>query len=158
MNGWSKPENMGYPLNTVNDDIYFSLSADGYTGYFSSERSGGIGMQDIYQIIFPGSQLDHVFVRGVVADAGNEPIKARLLLTDEREDEIIGVYNTNEHNGRFMMLLAQDQRCIMTIEAKGFLEQRIAITGRPNVEGTREMAFNILLQPEPDRDRLSRQE
>ncbi len=38
-NGWGDPENLGYPLNTVNDDIYFCLSEDGQTGYFSSERA-----------------------------------------------------------------------------------------------------------------------
>ncbi len=156
MNGWGKPENLGYPLNTVNDDIYFSLSEDGQTGYFSSEREGGMGLQDIYQIIFPGSQLDHVFVRGVVADANDEPIKARLLLTQLDDDEVIGVYNTNDNTGRFLVLLSQDKKYILTVAARGFVEQQIEMHGRPNVDGTREMAFDIVLQPTPDRDRLTR--
>ncbi len=155
MNGWNKPDNLGYPLNTVNDDIYFSLSDDGFTGYFSSQRQNGIGMQDIYQITFPGSQLDHVFVRGLVADANDEPVKARILLTDPISEEIIGVYNTNENTGRFMMLLGQDQQCTMQIEARGFIAQRIEITGRPNIDGTREMMFDVLMQPEPGRDRMT---
>ena len=158
MNGWGKPQNLGFPLNTVNDDIYFSLSDDGTTGYFSSERPGGMGLQDIYQIIFPGSQLDHVFVRGVVADAGDEPVKARIILTDPGTEEVIGVYNTNENTGRFFILLSQDQRCHMTVEAPGFLVHESEMTGRPNIPGSREMTFDVMLTASPDRDRLTRTE
>lgn len=34
---WSAPQNMGYPLNTVDDDAFFVTTADGRRGYFSSE-------------------------------------------------------------------------------------------------------------------------
>lgn len=155
MNGWNKPENLGFPLNTVDDDIYFSLSADGFTGYFSSQRKGGLGMQDIYRIIFPGSQLDHVFVRGVIADVNDEPVQARIILTDPVNEEIIGIYNTNEGTGKFFILLSQDQQCTMSIEAKGYKEQLRDIKGRPNVDGTREMTLQILMEPEPGRDRMT---
>ena len=49
---WSLPQNLGYPINTVNDDVFFVLAADGKTGYYSSSQSGGYGGQDIYKIIF----------------------------------------------------------------------------------------------------------
>src|SRR5690606_258080 len=45
---WTTPENIGFPINTVNDDIYFVLAADGKTGYYSSSQQGGFGGQDIY--------------------------------------------------------------------------------------------------------------
>ncbi|MFN3916191.1 MAG: hypothetical protein ACK4K0_00500 [Flavobacteriales bacterium] len=47
---WSEPVNLGYPLNTVDDDIFFMTTADGKTGYFSSAREGGYGEKDIYVI------------------------------------------------------------------------------------------------------------
>ncbi|HEY0977573.1 MAG TPA: hypothetical protein VGE21_08895, partial [Flavobacteriales bacterium] len=75
MNVWGLPENLGYPLNTVNDDIYFCLNEDGTTGHFSSERSNGLGGQDIYQVEFPDSQIDYLLVRGVVTDGSDEPVK-----------------------------------------------------------------------------------
>ncbi len=145
MNGWSIPENMGYPLNTVNDDIYFCLSEDGYTGYFSSERPGGLGMQDIYQVVFPGSQLDYMVVRGVVADAGDEPVKARLLLTDETGEEVIGVYNTNDRTGRYLMVLTPGQRYSMTVDAPGFLTQKSELLAKANDMDGRELNMDILL-------------
>lgn len=124
MNGWGLPENMGYPLNTVNDDIYFCLSEDGYTGYFSSERPGGLGMQDIYQAVFPGSQLNYVVARGVVADASDEPLKARILITDELGDEVVGVFNTNEATGRYIMVLDPGQKYNLSVEAPGYAIHR----------------------------------
>lgn len=49
-NEWSEPENMGYPINTPDDDIYFSGTKDGKRWYYSSVREDGMGYSDIYMI------------------------------------------------------------------------------------------------------------
>lgn len=143
MNGWATPENMGYPLNTVNDDIYFCLSEDGYTGYFSSERPGGMGMQDIYQVIFPGSQLNYVVVRGVVADASDEPLKARIILTDMTGEEVLGVFNSNEKTGRYLMVLEPGHRYKMSVESTGFATYAGELHAKAVISDTREMPLDI---------------
>lgn len=53
---WGKPENIGMPINTPDDDLSLVLSADGRHGYFSSKRDGGKGRHDIYQITFLGPE------------------------------------------------------------------------------------------------------
>ncbi|MDR1681025.1 MAG: OmpA family protein [Prevotellaceae bacterium] len=53
---WSAPENLGYPINTASDDVFFSISASGRHGYYSSERKGGLGKHDIYIITFLGEE------------------------------------------------------------------------------------------------------
>ena len=40
---WGNPLNMGYPLNTVGDDVFFSTTIDGKKGYYSSAHDGGLG-------------------------------------------------------------------------------------------------------------------
>lgn len=145
MNGWSTPENMGHPLNTVNDDIYFALSADGTTGYFSSERSGGLGMQDIYQVEFPTSQLDYVLARGVVTDTAEEPVRARVTLTDKDGSEVLGVYNTNASTGRYIMVLAPGQEYAITVEAPGFADQRLPLVAVGGSDDEREMTVDVTL-------------
>ncbi len=146
MNGWATPENMGYPLNTVNDDIYFCLSEDGQTGYFSSERSGGVGGQDIYQITFPSSQLEYLVVRGVVTDAGEEPVRARIMLTDAAGEELIGVYTANGKTGRYLMVVEPNERYVMTVEAAGFetLVEPLATVALE--EGSHEIPHDIVLK------------
>lgn len=52
---WTTPENVGYPLNTCDDDLYFVTSPDGLRGYFSSDRPGGYGNNDMYLINLPVS-------------------------------------------------------------------------------------------------------
>jgi hypothetical protein len=50
---WSKPENIGYPVNTPDDDLFFMPVENGTSGYISKfKESGGFGKEDIYRIIF----------------------------------------------------------------------------------------------------------
>jgi hypothetical protein len=53
---WGKPENLGWPVNSPDDDLFFVLSADGRTGWFSSVRPGGEGEDDVYRVEFPGQE------------------------------------------------------------------------------------------------------
>jgi outer membrane protein OmpA-like peptidoglycan-associated protein/tetratricopeptide (TPR) repeat protein len=47
---WSEPENIGYPINTPDNDIFIYLSADNKRGYYASVREDAIGYDDIYMI------------------------------------------------------------------------------------------------------------
>ena len=49
-NEWSEPENIGYPINSPDDDIYFTTSKDGKKWFYSSVREDGMGYTDIYVI------------------------------------------------------------------------------------------------------------
>jgi len=53
---WSEPENLGYPVNTPGDDVFFSISASGKHGYYASVRKEGYGETDIYMITFLGEE------------------------------------------------------------------------------------------------------
>jgi outer membrane protein OmpA-like peptidoglycan-associated protein/Tol biopolymer transport system component len=52
-NEWSEPENLGYPINTPDDDVYFVSTKDGKTAYYASVRDDGMGYSDIYRIEVP---------------------------------------------------------------------------------------------------------
>lgn len=45
---WTAPVNLGYPINTTDDDIYYVQSSDGQRGYYASIREGGFGEKDLY--------------------------------------------------------------------------------------------------------------
>ncbi|MEQ8361029.1 MAG: OmpA family protein [Cytophagales bacterium] len=47
---WGDPVNMGYPINTSDNDIYFVSSNDGEIAYYATVRGGGYGLSDIYSI------------------------------------------------------------------------------------------------------------
>ncbi|MEP6735129.1 MAG: OmpA family protein, partial [Chryseolinea sp.] len=52
-NEWSEPVNLGYPINTPDDDVYIVFSKDGKRAYYSSVREDGMGYTDIYIITIP---------------------------------------------------------------------------------------------------------
>ncbi len=53
---WSKPENIGYPVNTPGNDVFFVVSADGRHGYYTSASEDGFGLRDLYVITFLGEE------------------------------------------------------------------------------------------------------
>ncbi|TAE19162.1 MAG: hypothetical protein EAZ95_02560 [Bacteroidetes bacterium] len=50
---WGKPENLGYPINSADSDVFFVISANGRHGYYASPKEGGQGDEDIYVVIMP---------------------------------------------------------------------------------------------------------
>lgn len=54
---WSTPENLGQPVNSSADDIFFSLNANSSNGYYSSSRTGGYGDMDIYQVHYLSTEI-----------------------------------------------------------------------------------------------------
>lgn len=53
---WTKPVNMGYPINTPYDDFFFASTANGKFAYIASNRAGGKGGYDIYKVTFWGPE------------------------------------------------------------------------------------------------------
>ena len=55
---WGLPENMGYPINTPEDEVFYITDTSGVYGYFSTIREGGLGGRDIYKVIALGSEKE----------------------------------------------------------------------------------------------------
>jgi len=53
---WTEPENLGYPINSADDDVFFSISGNELHGYYSSDKPQGYGRQDLYIITFLGPE------------------------------------------------------------------------------------------------------
>lgn len=47
---WSQPVNLGYPINAAGDDLFYTTTIDGSTGFFTSQRDDSFGDKDIYQV------------------------------------------------------------------------------------------------------------
>lgn len=55
-NTWSTPVNIGYPVNTTDDDVFFVISASGRHGYYTSASEDGMGLRDLYVVTFLGDE------------------------------------------------------------------------------------------------------
>lgn len=60
-NKWSTPENLGYPVNTADQDAFFVISASGRYGYYmSTSNEDNKGLRDLYRITFLGPEKQMV--------------------------------------------------------------------------------------------------
>ena len=112
---------------------------------FKPNRYWKVGGQDIYSVEFPASQIDYLVYRGVVTDASEEPVKARLTLVTSPQDEPVGVYNTNERTGRYIMVVQPGKHYLLTAEAAGFETRTMELTTDGVAAGTHEIPLDVTL-------------
>jgi outer membrane protein OmpA-like peptidoglycan-associated protein/tetratricopeptide (TPR) repeat protein len=55
---WGKPQNLGYPVNTPDDEVFYVTDSDNVYGYYATIREGGYGGRDIYKVIYLGSEKE----------------------------------------------------------------------------------------------------
>lgn len=53
---WEAPENIGYPVNTPNDEVFYVTDKEGFYGFYATQREGGWGGRDLYKVISLGSE------------------------------------------------------------------------------------------------------
>jgi hypothetical protein len=117
---WSEPINLGYPLNTTEDERYYVLTASGEFGYFSSDRKGSLGEQDIYTVNpgFAGERPVLALVVGTVT-ADNKPADAKIKVTNMTTGEAQGEYASNSASGKFLIALTPGNEYKVAIEVEG---------------------------------------
>lgn len=128
---WSEPKNMGYPINTTANDNYFTLIADGSRGYFSSDRKGGSGGQDIYAMDMPENYetIPLTLIKGRILDAETQkPLPTKIYMIDtETSQKIDYVYHPNPKTGDYLVILPPSRSYDMIIESEGFLPYTLNI-------------------------------
>jgi len=67
---WSSPENIGYPINTPDDDLFYFPSSQTKSAYYSTLLEKGVGGKDIYKVVFLGAEKEIVFPPSVMLVSG----------------------------------------------------------------------------------------
>lgn len=122
---WSRPLNMGKPINSPDDDIFFVLTADGKNAYLSSVKETGYGMQDIYCIrpfekkAFKDFHL--VIFKGIVIDkVTKERLNAKVEITDNETGKVLFSSNVDAQLG-FVISLPAGKNYGIAVEKDGYL-------------------------------------
>jgi len=147
---WTNPVNLGYPINTPDDDVFFTMAAGGQRGYYSSKKKDGFGDQDLYMITFlgevkplvndvnglltavsenpavavtPEKKIEmNIIFSGVILDEETlEPLQATIEITDNAKNELIASFESNSENGQYLLSLKPGINYAITVTKKGYL-------------------------------------
>lgn len=126
---FSEPFNIGYPINTPDDDVFYVTSPDGKRAYYSSFKEGGYGDKDIYMITIPESSEKNVVVykgKFIPSDGETLPDDITIVVTDKETGDIVGVYRPQK-SGNFVFILKPGKEYNISYEANGeiFYEDEI---------------------------------
>ncbi len=122
---WGPPENLGYPINSPGDDIYFVVSADGSRAYYSSSRTGTYGSMDIFTIVLTEKQKPKghfILFRGVVVDADTRDfLEATVLIVNNQTGDTLLLTTTDPRTGEFVLSAPVGVNLGLYAEAPGYL-------------------------------------
>ncbi len=117
---FSKPQNMGYPINTTGDDISFSVSADGQKIYFADNRSEGKGDMDIYTADFKDENNNLYILKGkVLSEEKNTPLDVVINVYERGKQSVLSVYSSNAITGDFVIMLNEGKKYVVEIIKEG---------------------------------------
>jgi outer membrane protein OmpA-like peptidoglycan-associated protein/tetratricopeptide (TPR) repeat protein len=138
-NKWSTPENIGYPINSTEDDLHFVKIKNGNHAYFSSIREQRSD-RDLYMIVFnePVVKKDSVVavkeeilkrlvVKGRIADKENQGIESEITFFDSNTGENAGSVMTDKQ-GNYTAPLALNKNYNVTISSAGYETIKDTIT------------------------------
>ena len=118
---WGPPVNLGMPVNSAGDDIYYLVNAENTVGFYSSSRYGGYGDMDIYRVQLECKSIPNTEVRGLVLAGEKQiPVAASIRISDKETGELVGTYSAEKFTGKYLMVLQPDKSYILEIEAEGF--------------------------------------
>ena len=120
---WSEPENVGYPINTTDDDIFYVISPDGRNAYYSSFRKEGRGEKDNYKATFiDRKEIPLTLMKGKVVNESGKPAKdVEITVTDNETEEVVGIYHTNTKSGQYIFILTPGKNYNITYQQEDHL-------------------------------------
>lgn len=107
---WSEPVNIGAPINSAGDDIYYVENEDGTLAYYASMRPGSFGYLDLYTASFGCKNLATTTIKGYAIFAENHlPVNGIIKITNKNTGEVMGTYNIDPKSGKYTMVLPPNQ-------------------------------------------------
>jgi outer membrane protein OmpA-like peptidoglycan-associated protein len=151
---FTRIENLGYPVNSSKDDFGLVLNLDGTEGYFSSNRNGGKGLDDIYHLII---KRIPIIIKGVVRDriTNEEIADAKITLVNSNGDEIKSEFS--KLDGLFEFVVNKGNDYTLKVEKADYISNERPLSTkalRPNSEVFTEIFIEQDFEMVADEDNL----
>lgn len=131
---WSRPVDLGYPINTPGDEIGIHVTTDGSTAYYASEQKDTYGQMDIYSFDMPANLRPEFtsYIKGLVYDNDNrDPLYAFVQIYDLHTGDLFSTLSTDRINGQFLSTLPAGKDYAVEVMKDGYLfySQNISLSG-----------------------------
>tara|TARA_Y100000589_G_scaffold110243_1_gene104776 strand:- start:32481 stop:34019 length:1539 start_codon:yes stop_codon:yes gene_type:complete len=145
---WVGVKNIGYPINTPEDNMNFRISENGRTGYISAVRADTKGDLDIYSVTFNEVEPKYTVLKGYIyaTDSTQKITEVYISVVDNETGEVFGEYLPNPNTGRYVMILPPGNYNLL-IEADGYspIEEDFEVYGKSSFRT--EINKNYYLKP-----------
>ncbi len=146
---WTTPENLGYPINTSQDEIGLIVNSRGNRAYFSSGRDPDVG-KDIYMFeLYSEVQPKEVsYMKGKVFDAETGTrLRAKFELIDLETAKTVFEADSDEETGEFLVCLPTNKDYCLNVSKKGYLffSENFALKGI--FKSTEPFLMDVPMQP-----------
>ncbi|AZI27259.1 hypothetical protein EA772_18650 [Pedobacter sp. G11] len=121
---FKKPINLGFPINSFEDESGLIVSADGNSGMFSSNLKDGFGGQDIYSFGIPDNAkpLKVSYVKGIVRDKDTKKtIESNVQVIDLKSNKTVFDDYTDPETGQFLAVMPIGSDYLFNVSAEGYL-------------------------------------
>ena len=142
---WGQALNLGWPINTGDDENSLLVSADGRVAYFASDREGGQGDLDLYSFeLYPEARPEPVtYIRGRVYDESTgDPLEADVMLLDLTDGRLATAAYSDPGTGEFLVVLPTERTYALNASAEGYL----FFSANYDVQGTGDNADPFTLE------------
>ena len=121
---WANPVNIGYPINSENDDLAFFVSTDGKTAYFSSNKLSGVGGWDLYEFpLHRAARPEKVlFIKGDVKAEQGEILFDAVVEVKSINSKKVSRIDVNQESGQYVGVvnIQEDEDVIVTVKSKDY--------------------------------------
>jgi outer membrane protein OmpA-like peptidoglycan-associated protein/tetratricopeptide (TPR) repeat protein len=123
INEWTKPQNIGYPINSFEDDIGFFVSTDGHLGYYASNRFDENNKWNLYSFsLYEEARPQKVlFIKGVVELERKETLVRANIELKNIETKAITEIPVDTLTGKYVAAILFNEDHVMTIKKEGFV-------------------------------------
>jgi outer membrane protein OmpA-like peptidoglycan-associated protein len=119
---WGKPENLGYPINTIENEGSICISSDGSTAYYASDRADSRGGLDLYQFLLRDDIRPHktLYVKGKIFDAKTKAgLPCAVELVDNNNRKTLMRIQADE-TGKYYIPLPAGKDYTFMVNRKGY--------------------------------------
>ncbi|HQD35445.1 MAG TPA: OmpA family protein, partial [Bacteroidales bacterium] len=118
---WNPPTNIGYPINSPDNDVFYYPSPDEKYAFFSSADIKGYGDQDLYLMNIISSRTSQLKLIVRTIDASSfKPVKADIVIHDNINNNIVYELLSDE-SGYGEAFLNYDKKYLLTASAPGYI-------------------------------------